>query len=802
MQRTLVPPKAARTRSRSWPSTATTGLADEASTASATRRTIGLPSISMRSLLTSPMRRDWPAARMSAAMRGRRGAAGAAEPASARGRGRLGISARRPPAPIRMISSRVTAIPASRRCSTQSKPFSLGERAQPGRPSTGTPSSRPSRMRLPGSTGMPKCSIVPPHSLIAAGMTSRRSTIAEAPAIRIRPGFPAAASLIRAARLPTAWAQRSSPISRLPSEARRDFVTSTVLSRMLSLSPGSRVWISVASVGISGATRSSLPPSAAMAAQRSTSARLTPNGTILIVATICFGSTSAKGVNVARVTASSTRLKSSSRARSTTQRPRVSAKRLARPVKAVATLTLAPATASARRPAAASSPSSSAASRAATIVVSPASARAATSSALRTRPLRSARPGSLTLCARIAPTASATAISPNVMPMPSRRLAPLEAIDAQGGGDLREDRDGDLGRRQGADIEADRTVDAREVGRSEACLGQALAARGVGFARAQRADIEGLRAQGGGQRGIVELGIVRQSDDRGAAVGPQHRHGIVRPFGRESDAGKAQLAGEGAARIDDRDRVAGERRHLGQRRVENLDEDRAARRFDGRRAVVADGYLDGRDCSWIEGEIAFSFRALNEGLKTGFEVGRERGGAAGCGRRRRLLEEIELHSTGSTKTCTLPPQARPTSQACSLLTPKSSRRGLPSLIASSASWTTAPSMQPPETEPTKLPASSTASLEPTGRGEEPQVVTTVASATPLPAPRQSMACFRISSRSPKVFMASPLRSARLPPRRRRFEAPRRRAAEMGGEIVEAGEVVHGTELVDMRQDCP
>ena len=38
----------------------------------------------------------------------------------------------------------------------------------------------------------------------------------------------------------------------------------------------------------------------------------------------------------------------------------------------------------------------------------------------------------------------------------------------------------------------------------------------------------------------------------------------------------------------------------------------------------------------------------------------------------------------STKTWILPPQASPTSQACSLVTPKSSSRGLPSLIVCSA----------------------------------------------------------------------------------------------------------------------
>ena len=41
-------------------------------------------------------------------------------------------------------------------------------------------------------------------------------------------------------------------------------------------------------------------------------------------------------------------------------------------------------------------------------------------------------------------------------------------------------------------------------------------------------------------------------------------------------------------------------------------------------------------------------------------------------------------------------------------------------------------MQPPDTEPTMAPLSSTPSWLPTGRGEEPQVVITVAMATPLP----------------------------------------------------------------------
>src|SRR4029453_17316925 len=93
----------------------------------------------------------------------------------------------------------------------------------------------------------------------------------------------------------------------------------------------------------------------------------------------------------------------------------------------------------------------------------------------------------------------------------------------------------------------------------------------------------------------------------------------------------------------------------------------------------------------------------------------------------------------------VPPQDSPTFQAVSSATPNSSVLGLPLSITSIASATTAPSTQPPETEPRKLPWSSITRLEPTGRGAEPQVSTTVASATPRPAFRQSSAAFRISS---------------------------------------------------------
>src|SRR5665213_2890759 len=93
----------------------------------------------------------------------------------------------------------------------------------------------------------------------------------------------------------------------------------------------------------------------------------------------------------------------------------------------------------------------------------------------------------------------------------------------------------------------------------------------------------------------------------------------------------------------------------------------------------------------------------------------------------------------------VPPQDRPTFHAVSSATPNSSILGWPEEITSSASVTTAPPTQPPDTEPRKVPSSLITRLEPAGRGADPQVCTTVASATPWPAFCQASAACRISS---------------------------------------------------------
>ena len=117
---------------------------------------------------------------MTGALRGAapdRGVAGA----FSRGIGRVSISFSRPPTPMRIMSRGVTGTPANRRLSTKSIPFRLGLRAHPGSTNAGLSPIRPRQIRLPGSTGMPKCRISPPARTIPAGPTSRRSTTAEAP---------------------------------------------------------------------------------------------------------------------------------------------------------------------------------------------------------------------------------------------------------------------------------------------------------------------------------------------------------------------------------------------------------------------------------------------------------------------------------------------------------------------------------------------------------------------------------------------------------------------------------------------
>src|SRR5260370_42402653 len=233
-------------------------------------------------------------------------------------------------------------------------------------------------------------------------------------------------------------------------------------------------------------------------------------------------------------------------------------------------------------------------------------------------------------------------------------------------------------------------------------------------------------------------------------------------------------------------------------RAEHLNKNPARASFQRDIAIGAKGVAHRRALCVIERELAGEPIAVEQQLRAARQIGGERHRARLAPGGDHRIEVSGLHSTRSTKISILPPQARPTSQASSSAMPKSKRRGFPSRITSCASPTTAPSTQPPDTDPTNSPLSATASLAPAGRGEDPQVLTTVAKATPWPASRQRAACSRISAVSvilPSLF--SPWAISFL--RHRRRALPLRRRADHLDQGFEACQIMHRAELVDIGQ---
>src|SRR6266851_4950607 len=134
------------------------------------------------------------------------------------------------------------------------------------------------------------------------------------------------------------------------------------------------------------------------------------------------------------------------------------------------------------------------------------------------------------------------------------------------------------------------------------------------------------------------------------------------------------------------------------------------------------------------------------------------------------------------KTSMCPPHASPTENATSSATPKAATLGWPDFNTFCASSNTAPSMQPFDTEPAILPDLVTTIFEPRGRGLEPQVSTTVASATCSPASVQAFSSVRTSR-------ISPLPSRRAPVQTRQHSA----------QVVKRLHVVCGQEVIAVRK---
>jgi len=85
-------------------------------------------------------------------------------------------------------------------------------------------------------------------------------------------------------------------------------------------------------------------------------------------------------------------------------------------------------------------------------------------------------------------------------------------------GQLGKNRDGDLGRRAGADVQSHGAVEPCQRSLVEAGRGQSFEALPMGTPAAETADVEGIGIQGRRQRRIVQLRIMGQGDDRTAGV--------------------------------------------------------------------------------------------------------------------------------------------------------------------------------------------------------------------------------------------------------------------------------------------
>ena len=294
-------------------------------------------------------------------------------------------------------------------------PLSLGDLAQPGSTSAGIASIWPRQIRLPGSTGMPKWSIVPPARTIAAGPTSRRSTTAEAPAIS-RICAPWRRSRFSASAIGAVSCRVRSGGSRVPCSASiRSRVASTAPSITLSFWPGSSLSTRPTFSGRKGCSDSGGGPCFAMVSATWSTAPGTAKGMTLMVASISLAETGMCEASVATVSDSSSAFSRSIVVASTTSRPGVSANRFTRPVEARERPSSGPIRALASRSAASSSGTSPGSSRAAMTLPWPPCCRAAIAGGSSTVPFFRTRPCNRTVCARMAPRASSSGVGPKIM---------------------------------------------------------------------------------------------------------------------------------------------------------------------------------------------------------------------------------------------------------------------------------------------------------------------------------------------------------------------------------------------------
>ena len=271
----------------------------------------------------------------------------------------------------------------------------------------------------------------------------------------------------------------------------------------------------------------------------------------------------------------------------------------------------------------------------------------------------------------------------------------------------------------------------------------------MGFARAERPDIEAPRPERGDQGGIVDLRVVGQGRHGAVAVegrdrARRRRRPAIRATrsmpGKRSGVAKAV---RGSMTVTERSRA----RAIGHRAWLIWTAPITTRRTGGActvrkterpsastRPLLPEARCRARrSARGSAGDLGLAHHALGAAVEVGHQDGGAARGALGIEDR----EGLELHGrrlrsrARRRRGCARRRTGRPARRSRRRPRTRSPAR-CPSAIASRPSVITAPSTQPPETEPRKLPSPSTTRWLPTGRGAEPQVSMTVASATAAP----------------------------------------------------------------------
>src|SRR3954453_17054301 len=152
----------------------------------------------------------------------------------------------------------------------------------------------------------------------------------------------------------------------------------------------------------------------------------------------------------------------------------------------------------------------------------------------------------------------------------------------------------------------------------------------------------------------------------------------------------------------------------------------------------------------VESAPTTSLRPTQSGFEWAMTVATATGRGAAMASATALSRGNVVPETGSMKTSMTPPQVSPTENASSSDTPYRTSLEVPSCTTSLAASYTAPSTQPPDTEPLTEPSGATTIDAPGGRGADWNVRTTVPTPAVPPASQTSSRSARTSRISARL----------------------------------------------------